>query len=195
MPDWIRGRSVKPSSSDLVGSIPTPTIFRGGVVATRLALNQESLVRFQPPGLFSPLSPVLGGEGLGVRGFVSPVLRHVQSRDTVPLTPALSPEYRGEGEMRLDTPTGRATRLKPEWMWVRIPLQALRIVLVEQPGVLVSLSRRRSRVQIPPGTLLDFFLARYANWQSGQAQTLVSVGSNPSRANRGRVRKSVKRPS
>src|SRR5262245_28938754 len=50
-------------------------IVRCGVVATRLALNQESLVRFQPPGL------------------------------------------------GLDTPTGRAARLKNERLWVRIPLQ------------------------------------------------------------------------
>ena len=46
---------------------------------------------------------------------------------------------------------------------------------MEQPGVLACLSRRRSRVQIPSGTLA----ARYANWLSGEAQTFVSAGSNP----------------
>ena len=103
--------------------------------------------------------------------------------------------------LRLGTPTGRAARLKPERLWVRIPLQAniseperqargvkcpslgararTKYVLVEQPGVLVSLSRRRSWVQIPPRTLPS---ARYANRQSGQAQTLECVGSNPTRA-------------
>ena len=50
-------------------------------MATRLALTQETPVRFPPP------------------------------------------------ELGLDTPTGRAARLKPERVWVRIPLQAeLRIV-------------------------------------------------------------------
>ena len=48
-------------------------------------------------------------------------------------------------------------------------------VLVEQPGVLACLSRRRSRVQIPSRTLA----ARYANWLSGEAQTFVSAGSTP----------------
>ena len=41
--------------------------------------------------------------------------------------------------------------------------------------MLACLSRRRSRVQIPSGTLA----ARYANWLSGEAQTFVSAGSTP----------------
>ena len=74
--------------------------------------------------------------------------------------------------MGLGTPTGRAARLKPERVRVRIPLQAQgQHVPVEQSGVLATLSRWRTRVRIPPGTLL----ARYANRQSGQAQTLVIV--------------------
>ena len=44
-------------------------------------------------------------------------------------------------------------------------------VLVEQSGVLATLSRWRSRVQIPPGTLT----ARYANWKSNEAQNFVIV--------------------
>ena len=48
---------------------------------------------------------------------------------------------------------------------------------MEQPGVLATLSRWRPWVQIPPGTLDN--MARYANRQSGQAQTLVIVGSTP----------------
>ena len=103
-----------------------------------------------------------------------------------------------------DTPTGRATRLKPEclqvrlllWvltkqrlgrqladhlglepgmLWVRLPPEPLQnnYVLVEQPGVLATLSRWRSWVQIPSGTLDN--MARYANRQSGEAQTFVIV--------------------
>ena len=53
--------------------------------------------------------------------------------------------------------------------------------LVEQPGVLACLSRRRSRVQIPSRALATN-AARYANRQSGQAQTLVTAGSTPARA-------------
>ena len=81
-----------------------------------------------------------------------------------------------------DTPTGRATRLKPEclqvrlllWvltrqrlgrqladhlglepgmLWVRLPPEPLKHVLVEQLGVLATLSRWRPWVQIPSGTL------------------------------------------
>ena len=48
---------------------------------------------------------------------------------------------------------------------------------MEQPGVLATLSRWRPWVQIPSGTLDN--MARYANRQSGQAQTLVIVGSTP----------------
>ena len=47
-------------------------------------------------------------------------------------------------------------------------------VLAEQPGVLASLSRWRSWVQIPSRTL--FHSARYANWQSGEAQTFATCG-------------------
>ena len=57
----------------------------------------------------------------------------------------------------------------------RLETGATNYVLVEQPGVLACLSRRRSRVQIPSRTLA----ARYANWLSGEAQTFVSAGSTP----------------
>ena len=43
---------------------------------------------------------------------------------------------------------------------------------MEQPGVLACLSRRRSWVQIPSGTLIA---ARYANRKSGEAQTFVTL--------------------
>ncbi len=67
--------------------------------------------------------------------------------------------------------------LEPGMLRVRVPPELLKeiLVLVEQPGVLACLSRRRSRVQIPSGTLA----ARYANWLSGEAQTFVSAGSTP----------------
>jgi hypothetical protein len=103
---------------------------------------------------------------------------------------------------RPGTPTGRATWLKPRWLrirlppwarlgrqladhlglepgmlWVRVPPEPLERehALVEQPGVLACLSRRRSRVQIP-SRALSTNTARYANRQSGQAQTLVTCG-------------------
>jgi hypothetical protein len=49
-------------------------------------------------------------------------------------------------------------------------------VLAEQPGVLASLSRWRSWVQIPSGTLFRLGTTRYANWQSGEAQTFATCG-------------------
>jgi hypothetical protein len=53
--------------------------------------------------------------------------------------------------------------------------------LVEQPGVLATLSRWRPWVQIPSGALktrdgTEIQTARYANRQSDQAQTLVICG-------------------
>jgi hypothetical protein len=68
-------------------------------------------------------------------------------------------------------------------LWVRVPPEPLNenFVLAEQPGVLVALSRRRSWVQIPSGTLA----ARYANRQSSEAQTFVTAGSNPACATAG----------
>jgi hypothetical protein len=48
--------------------------------------------------------------------------------------------------------------------------------------VLATLSRWRPRVRIPPGALDD--VARCANRQSAQAQTLRGVGSTPTRATR-----------
>ena len=68
--------------------------------------------------------------------------------------------------------------LEPEMLWVRIPPELLTFVLVEQSGVLATLSRWRSWVQIPSGTLRH----GTPTWQSDQAQTLVFVGSNPARA-------------
>ncbi len=80
------------------------------------------------------------------------------------------------------------TDLESVMLWVRLPPERsvhTRIitkiaVLVEQPGVLATLSRWRSRVQIPAGTLHKN--ARCANWQSGQTEGLAVGGSNPSRA-------------
>ena len=65
-----------------------------------------------------------------------------------------------------------------------IHLATVIIALVEQPGVLACLSRRRSRVQIP-SRALSTNMARYANRQSGQAQTLVTAGSTPACATGG----------
>jgi hypothetical protein len=35
----------------------------------------------------------------------------------------------------------------------------------------------------------DAFAARYANWKSGEAQTFVTVGSNPTRATENNMRR------
>ena len=114
---------------------------------------------------------------------------------------------------RPGTPTGRAARLKPArlqvrlllWallamirlgrqladhlglepgmLWVRVPPELLQItfVLVEQPGVLASLSRRRSRVQIPSGTL-DSTVRKLEKRRSSNLRD--SAGSTPTRATR-----------
>ena len=77
---------------------------------------------------------------------------------------------------------------------VRVPLGALKatpphqadpFALLWNSGTFATLSQWRSRVRIPPGALgiADFAMeARYANGQSGRAQTSDSVGSIPTRA-------------
>ena len=62
--------------------------------------------------------------------------------------------------------------LEPGMLWVRIPPELLEdnYVLVEQPGVLACLSRQEIAGSNPVG---DASSARYANWQSGEAQTFV----------------------
>ena len=85
---------------------------------------------------------------------------------------------------RLGRQSADHSGLEREMLWVRIPPELSDHVLVEQPGVLASPVTRRSWVQIPSGTLVGG-TARYANWQSGEAQTRGSVGSTPTRATRG----------
>ena len=63
------------------------------------------------------------------------------------------------------TPSPRTLRSAAVSGKVPIPGSSLVFVLVEQPGVLATLSRWRSWVRIPSRTLV----ARYANRQSGQA--------------------------
>jgi hypothetical protein len=78
--------------------------------------------------------------------------------------------------LRLNSGMARLAIGRPPWLEhrpeglvagmlsVRVPPELLRIyVLVEQPGVLATLSRWRSWVQIPPGTLFVMKMARYAN--------------------------------
>ena len=64
---------------------------------------------------------------------------------------------------RPDTPSRRAARLRPGCLQVRLLFGVLaeNYVLVEQLGVLATLSRWRPSVQIRPGTLDK--MARYAN--------------------------------
>ena len=81
------------------------------------------------------------------------------------------------GPLRLGRQPADHLGLEPGMLWVRLPPEPLERehALVEQPGVLACLSRRRSRVQIPSRALATN-TARYANRQSGQAQTLVNCG-------------------
>src|SRR5437868_9296299 len=58
------------------------------------------------------------------------------------------PELERPGRQSADHP-----HLKRGMLWVQLPPGPLRFVLVEQPGVLATLSRWRSWVQIPSGTL------------------------------------------
>ena len=66
--------------------------------------------------------------------------------------------------------------LESGMLWVRPPPGPLNnYVLVEQPGVLACLSRRRSWVQIPSGTLL-MNMARYANPAERPSSNLGDCG-------------------
>ena len=71
-----------------------------------------------------------------------------------------------------------------------IPHSSFCSVLVEQPGVLACLSRRRPRVQVPPGTLKRNGTVRKLAKRPrpplrGGARTLVTAGSTPACATAG----------
>jgi len=97
----------------------------------------DLLLPGEPP---SPLAPVLGGEGLGVRGNAP--------REDSPLTPNPSPpEYRGGGEK--DRATPRSFPLEPE-RWPRLLADAR--LLLGRPH---HLSIHPGGVVITPGPIAD----------------------------------------
>src|SRR6266478_11326 len=65
-------------------------------------------------------------------------------------------------------------------LWVQLPPGPLDLVLVEQPGVLATLSRWRSWVRIPSGTL-DGTVRKPAKRPSSNLGD-TTVGSTPTRA-------------
>ena len=80
------------------------------------------------------------------------------------------------GPLRLGRQPADHLGLEPGMLWVRLPPEPLEHehALVEQPGVLACLSRRRSRVQIP-SRALSMNMARYANRQSGHDHRCAAV--------------------
>jgi hypothetical protein len=80
--------------------------------------------------------------------------------------------HAGHTHRRLGRQSADHSRLERGMLWVRVPPEPVKkeFVLVEQPGVLACPSSRRSRVQIPSGTLVP-------------------------QVNHGTVRKPAKRPS
>jgi hypothetical protein len=86
---------------------------------------------------------------------------------------------------------GRAARLKPGRLWVRLPPWVWSPIECQRPGrqtgKAACLRSRCLRVRPPPGPLSDSHVrvpAWYANRQSGGPQTSVLVGSTPTRATR-----------
>ena len=71
-------------------------------------------------------------------------------------------------------------------LWVQIPPEPLSTIhgLVEQPGVLACLSRRRSRVQIPSRALGDTpgRAANAKSWPSGGAEKQARHGTQIGKA-------------
>ena len=83
----------------------------------------------------------------------------------------IPPWVLGHGAMfRLGRQWADHSRLEREMLRVRLPPEPSDHAFAEQPGVLATLSRWRSRVRIPPGRWSER-TARYANRQSGPAQT------------------------
>lgn len=129
------------------------------LTGSRLALTQQTWVRLPLPGLRRPGTPMAGAARL------KPGCLWVR----LPLWVQLPPLGRQLADQ---------SDSDSDMLWVRIPPERL-VVSVEQPGVLACLSRRRSWVQIPSGTL------SWHGTQIGKASKLkpcCRVGSIPTRA-------------
>ena len=131
----------------------TPLEIHGPVVQRqrRLAHNQETMVQLHP----GPLRP-----------------RYANSAERLGLNPSVCGFDSRSGHMRLGRQPADHLGLEPGMLWVRLPPEPLRTLrtingLVEQPGVLACLSRRRSWVQIPSRSL-----GKWRGTQIGKAAKL-----------------------
>jgi hypothetical protein len=164
MGSWSNRKTSAPHAEDL-GAIPSEsTLMNSPVVQWQrlLSYKQETMVQLHP-GLLTNAQVRQLAERLG-------------------LNPRDSRFDSSSGHIRLGRQLADHLGLEPGMLWVRIPPELLQVnnfVLVEQPGVLACLSRRRSWVQIPSGTL-DSTVRKPAKRRSSNLRDFV--GSTPTRA-------------
>jgi hypothetical protein len=120
----------------------------------RLVHTQETMVQLRP-GLLSP--------------------RYANEAERLGLNPSVCGFDSRSGHKRLGRQPADHPRLEQRMLWVRLPPEPLirEHALVEQPGVLTCLSRRRSRVQIPSRALS---MARYAKKAKRPSSNLGDCG-------------------
>ena len=156
MGSWSNRTTQAPQALDL-GAIPSESIDSPVVQRQRLlSYKQETMVQLHP-GLLTNAQVRQLAERLG-------------------LNPSVCRFNSCSGHMRLGRQLADHLGLEPGMLWVRIPHS---FVLVEQPGVLACLSRRRSWVQIPSGTLSGT-VRKPEKRRSSNLRDFV--GSTPSRA-------------
>jgi hypothetical protein len=131
--------------------------WRGPVVQRRrlLAYNQETMVRVHPGSMHFEY-------GISDFGFWLRFSPAVAEFARIPMTIGACRNsgefryelcFRSEITSRLGRQSADHPRLERRMLWVQLPPEPFKqSVLAEQPGVLATLSRWRSRVQIPSGT-------------------------------------------
>ncbi len=95
--------------------------------------------------------------------------RYANLAERLGLNPSVCGFDSRSGHLRLGRQPADHLGLEPGMLWVRLPPEPLEHehALVEQPGVLACLSRRRSRVQIPSRAL-----GKWRGTQTGKAAKL-----------------------
>ena len=192
------GKAAKLKPGDSVGSTPTRATrgLLGWCSSRRPVKPLSSSVRRKAEGS-TPSPPTGGSRRRPVRLSAGHQPLKLTRRVRFPHGPLDDSPSGGTGRrasLRTSCPRGVGVRISP---WRLNPLQAGRCPAgPHKPGVPGSIpgpgtrgwagarpSFIRSEAEVRlPDPQLSVFMARYANWHRGQVESLVPVGSNPTRA-------------
>ena len=111
---------------------------------------------------------------------------HFSTRRVAELVGARASDARAPGAWEFESPPGDSTfsrraGARPGLISPACPVRYRGLGLRGWAGARAGFLRSEAGVQLPDPQLL-VFTARYANWHRGQVESLVPVGSNPTRA-------------